>query len=763
MMKPLNLFLIFQFFICGSITAQSNALIKGIISDETTGLLLIGTTIEANGMGTITDIDGKFELPLVAGNYDLKISYIGYQSAQRTVELSENQELFLEIQLSPTMVLLETATITSGKFEKPLGEVTVSLEILQPNLVQSTGKTEISSALEKIPGVNIIDGQANIRGGSGYSQGAGSRVLLLVDDIPILDGPSGFPNWRDVPIENISQVEVLKGASSALYGSSAMNGIINVRTAYATSKPETQAAIFGNAKMAPPKEVFKWWDNAPLDFGASLSHKRKIGKFDLVVGGFYFYNESHNQDWFRKYGRFNSSVRYRASDRLTIGLNTNFNRGSNQTFFYWASADTAAYTRFPETDALTKPTRYNIDPFLSYYDNKGNRHKILSRFYRVNNEQENNRSNSSYQYYAEYQFQRKFKESDLVLTSGTVISGSFADAELYGDTTFTSRNIAAYLQVEKKFFARLNVSAGFRFEDNLLDNPGFEYALGTVAPSKERESKPVFRLGMNYRAAKATYFRASWGQGYRYPTIAEKYITTDVGGFSVFPSPDLQSETGWSAELGVKQGFKLANFQGYLDVAGFIMKYSDMMEFNFLGSGFQSTNIGGTQIDGIDISLAGQGDIGTINLSVLSGYTFVNPRFLDFDNSQPPAGEQPSIGQLNANNSSSDDDILKYRSQHIVKVDIQAKYQKFTLGIASFYNSRVEAIDLLFNFVVPGLVQFRENDNGYNYYNLRAAYDLNDHVKASVILNNAFNELYSVRPGLMEAPRNLTLRLDFKW
>jgi outer membrane cobalamin receptor len=63
------------------------------------------------------------------------------------------------------------------------------------------------------------------------------RVLLLLDDLPILQADAGFPSWSGLPVENIGQIEIIKGAASALYGTSAMNGIVNVRTAYPTSKP----------------------------------------------------------------------------------------------------------------------------------------------------------------------------------------------------------------------------------------------------------------------------------------------------------------------------------------------------------------------------------------------------------------------------------------------------------------------------------------------------------------------------------------------
>ena len=205
------------------LTAQQT-LLTGRVTDAKTGEPLIAATISLQGQGTVTNFDGFYELEADAGTHLLKASYVGYETYETEVNLPEGGTIELNMALDPRATVLETATVTSGKFEKPLSKVTVSLEVLQPDLIENTGKVSIDEALEKLPGVTIIDGQANIRGGSGYSQGAGSRVLLLVDDIPILSADAGFPNWDDVPIENIAQVEVVKGAGSALYGSSALNG-----------------------------------------------------------------------------------------------------------------------------------------------------------------------------------------------------------------------------------------------------------------------------------------------------------------------------------------------------------------------------------------------------------------------------------------------------------------------------------------------------------------------------------------------------------
>ena len=196
----------------------------------------------------------------------------------QSIILEADQTITLDFLLSETVNLLQTATVSTGKYEKPLGEATVSLEVLKSDLIESTNAISLDQALEKIPGVNLVGGQANIRGGSGFSYGAGSRVLLLVNDLPALQADAGTSNWGDLPVENIEQVEVIKGAASALYGSAAMNGLINVRTGYARAQPETKISVFGGIYDAPKDVTKKWWDDTRYEAGVLFVHKQRIDK-----------------------------------------------------------------------------------------------------------------------------------------------------------------------------------------------------------------------------------------------------------------------------------------------------------------------------------------------------------------------------------------------------------------------------------------------------------------------------------------------------
>jgi outer membrane cobalamin receptor len=762
-MKRTTTFLFFLLLTSAQLFGQIT--ISGKIIDQKTKEALIGAIVKIGEAGAVTDENGVFSIQMQkGGSYEATASIVGYDSQSKKITLTEGANLTLDFALYEGNLLLSATTVTAGKFAKPLGEVTVSLDVISPRLIENTNTKSVADVLQKVPGVNIIDGQANIRGGSGWSYGAGSRVLLLVDDIPALQADAGFPNWRDVAVENIEQIEVVKGAASALYGSSAMNGIINIRTGFAKSEPETKFATFATAYLPPKDHAKHWWSKArgggqPYEGGASLLHKQKFGKFDFA-GSLYYYNTSSFQKFnYNKYGRFSASTRYRITDRLSVGVNWNYNTGVSNDFFYFAGATDSAYIGAVGTYSYSKKTRYTIDPYLNYFDKNGNRHKILSRIYNVNNGVADGKSNNSVLFYGEYQFQRKF-DNDFVVTAGFVGTGSKVTAQLYGNTNYASNNFAAYAQTDKKI-GKLNLSGGVRYEQNTINGPdsvafNLKYKEATQQGGTIKEAKPVFRIGANYQVGHQTFMRANWGQGYRFPTIAEMFINTSAGALKIFPSPSLTSETGWSSEIGVKHGFHISDFQGFVDVAGFVSEYQNMMEFLLSTElaqktgvlGFQSQNVGNTRIKGIETSIAGQGKIGKFTPSVLIGYTYIDPKFRDYT-------QRDSLASTATYN------VLKYRFRHNVKFDVEITHPKFSVGVAMNYNSRMEAVDRVLYFL-KGVETYRKaHDTGFKTVDVRVAYKFTPKIKLTLIGANILNEEYSYRPGLVEGPRNVQARVDW--
>lgn len=820
--------------LCTTTATAQEASLSGTITDKTSGepLPIVNVSVQVGDkrVGAESDFDGLYSLKLPAGTHTLIFSLVGYDTRKETVTLSVNDVRTLNVSIAEIANVLETVVVTGTKFEQKLGEQTVSLEVVKSQLADRVNTTSIDQTIEKVPGVNVVDGQANIRGGSGYSYGAGSRVLLLMDDLPILTADSGFPRWSFLPVENMEQIEIIKGASSALYGSSALNGIINIRTAYPKSEPVTKFSMFStlyqnprnNTVIAPNEDgemdtlQKAWWGNdQPHEEGFSFAHRQKFGQLDLVTGGYFFNQKSWRETEFDRRGRINLNFRYRFKNGVSVGVNTNVQKSNSGSFLIWNGAGANAYRLWTATPPIeNKQWTYSIDPFLEYFNAaNGTRHKVMTRYYKNDNATNTNQSTNSDLLYGEYQFQKRFENIDMVTTVGVAGTYGITNSELFGsyidvngDTTLITRsssNLGAYLQADKKFFDKLNLSFGFRYEANQINS-------GVDSLASQAEAKPVVRIGANYEVAKFTFLRASFGQGYRFPTIAEKFVVTNLGNVSysipntpivanipvgIFANNNLRSETGWSAELGIKQGVKLGEWRGFVDVAGFINRYNNMMEFTFgsgtdlepvlaivwkelrdslysqgirptqieKGLGFQSVNIGNTSIAGIDVSFVGQGKLLGLPTNLLAGYTYIDPRFQDFDTKNKILSSI-SYDENGVYNESLSKNVLKYRFRHVAKIDLETTIKKLAVGISVQYNSHMENIDEAFNKFLPGIAAFRAaNNKGNAIADVRLTYEMAPNASLAFIAANVFNSEYAMRPAIIESPRNFTLRLNYNF
>jgi len=811
--KSFLLLAIVSTFSISSLSAQiERATVGGSIKNSANNELLFGVTVVVKGnesKGVISDLDGKYTIDLQPGKITLVYKIIGFEPKEVTFNLEPNDSKVYNVLLKEDLTLLKTFVTTAGKFEQNIEELTVSMEILKPNIIENKNTTTMDDALQQVPGVAIVDGEPQIRSGSGYSFGAGSRVMILMDDLPILSGDAGRPSWGFLPTENVEQVEVIKGASSVLYGSAALSGVINIRTAYPRDKPQTKVNVFTGVYNNPRnKDAIYWGSDNPGYTGINFFHSQKFGNLDVVIGGNAFYDAGFvgptpvnvNDTTFNKFAeqrgdfenrvRLNLGLRYRSKkiEGLSFGLNANGMLSRSASALLWFSADSGMYRGYPGSNTLTLQDVSYIDPFIKYLGKKGWSHSLKNRWFHLNNNNDNNQSNRSDVFYSEYQVQRLFS-SGYNLTGGVLHSLSKGTSDLYkgnvADTTnspasSSNRNIAAYIQVGKTFFNRLTLSAGARYEHFSIQSPRIS---DTAAVSTIREGKPVIRVGANLKIHKASFLRASFGQGYRFPTIAEKFIKTAVGPIQIYPNDSITSETSWNVEVGFKQGFKIGNFLGYADVAWFQSNFKNNIEFNFgqfgtfsdplFGLGFASLNIGNTKVSGIDASIAGQGKIGKTTIALLTGYTHTVPITL-----QPnlPYPVQLNGKQLTYSASSSDStgNLLKYRFQHLFKADIELSRGKWTFGFSARYNSNMQNIDKIFedlDFILaalgqqsPGLKDYRSrNNNGFTIFDARLSFQLSEMSRIAFVVNNLMNEEYSIRPLKMEAPRTTAIQLNISF
>lgn len=779
-----------------SATAQ-NTVLKGVVRDSLSGEPLFGVNvIHAPGKGVATDPSGAYSMVLPSGEHTITFSSVGYTATTRRVVLSEADTRVLDVRLSASAQQLDMVVISAGKFEQRVGEVSQSLSVIKPDLIRNKNIVSLSEALDQVPGVVIVDEEPQIRAGSGFSYGAGSRVQVLVDDVPILSGDIGRPNWSFLPIENLEQVEVIKGASSVLYGSSALSGVIHVRTAFPRETPTTKATVFSGLYDTPQNARARWWgDNNPVFSGANFSHARQFGKFDLVLGGNAFADNGYigpepiaadsiaadplrtGPGGYDNRVRFNIGTRWRNSKvkGLSYGINANAMKSRNTSVFIWNDIGDGLYRPKPGTVTRTRGTQFYVDPYVDYLSKKGTRHSLRTRMHRQVFDNDNGQGNSNVTLHGEYQVQQRFNFfGETVATAGVLWRKVRSEAELYvgnadGDGDNEALNTGAYLQLDKKLFEKLALSAGVRYERFVVDDM--------------KAGQPVFRAGATYQVMKATYLRASYGQGFRFPTIGERFITTSVGALRVYPNPALDPEKSWNVEGGLKQGFKLGGFMGYVDAVVFQQDFQNFVEFtfgqwgmppysvaNFFGLGFKSVNTGNARVTGYEFELAGKGAIGAVEMTTLIGYTSTLPisttpaqQYASSPN--PTSGVAPST-YLNTSFDTTDH-VLKFRIRQLFRLDLQAKYKRVSVGGSVRYNSHVRNIDGAFitlddsGLLSTGVSEWMETHRtGDTIIDARIGFDITPQLRAAFIMNNVMNRSYSLRPLAIEAPRSMQVQLS---
>ena len=794
-MRLLILFLLF-----GSATSWAQ-LLQIEVTDAQTNARLEESFAVLKGSAPIKSNNGIITIPQRALPFELIIKATFY--IPDTIQVSQAQTTPLKVALQAQVQEQKNVVVSAGKRRQAIEEIPVSMEILRPQLIDNKGITDLEQAVDQTPGVYTMDGQVSIRGGSGFAYGTGSRVLLLWNGMPLLSGYAGDTQWNAIPMEQASQVEVMKGAASVLYGSGALNGVIALAEKEPTLVPVTRVKVQYGLYGAPRRSSLQWWTTPPMNQQLEVFHSALKKRFGYTLSTTGYHNDGYRIGESEFRARVSGTLYAKAilDKRLKAGLGYNYQVQKTGNFLIWQS-DSLGYTPsgYGDTTAGASTVSYNfgqrlfIDPYAKFIDQHNNLHQLKTRLYWVSNENLSNasQSNAATISYADYTFQRKFGEGSTLSAGATAIQ-NVVNSQLFGN--HSSQNYAAYTQLEYHK-NKLDLSAGMRLEYFEMDQqkPDSQFLL----PGKDSISLPfypVLRTGVHYALKPFTHLRASLGQGIRYPSVAERFTQTSVGALNIFPNPELQPEMGWAGEIGIKQGFKIGNWKAMLDAAFFVNQYSNMMEFSFIyynpltqkpldplnpsaedlqfltsgqynisdWVGFQAQNAEKARISGLDISFNSSGQLGKVEVISLLGYTYMNPISL---NDNP---------QYTANFSDTSTNMLKYRFKHLAKADIEANYQKFSFGASMRYNSFMRNIDRVFEddldpsltstvYILPGLKAYRQLYNKGNLvFDARFAYMLKDQYRISFIVNNLFNAEVTSRPGDIQAPRNFILQLQAKF
>jgi len=717
--------------------------IAGLVRDAGNGerLPLVHVRLADTLLGTSTDFDGAFVLAgLKPGMYALLASYVGYEEHRlEHIEVHEGKSTVVAIALESAMVIADEVVVTATLKPQAARLAPASIGIVTSKQIRERNITTFDQAFDEVPGVVVTRSSSanvqalSIRGASEVAGGGiGNRVLLLIDGRPAISPESGGALWNLVPLNSIERIEVVKGAYSSLYGSSAMGGVINVITHKPEAEPEMRLHLnYGVYNRAPASTGYSEFNNFHTIEG---SYSRRTGNFAYLLDGGWKANDGHREKSGFGLYNFYGKASWQFANNRYLQISGNVNRIKNDTPATWLSSRQAYSVADFRKDDYQDRRELNTD--LYYYALPNSRVKYSSRFYYYHNfsrftfddDPANDSTNVNFgkQLVAEssVRTQRMGNVSQIDLytrSSHYVIAGTdvkwdhvlgLPDTVLYG--RHQALSLGAYVQDEITFSEKLIATLGVRFD---------HYSI----LKEVNESNVSPKLAMAYQARKGLSFRMLLAQAFRDPAMAERFIKFEQGGGLRFqPNPKLRSEKlVLSAELGSKIDFTPGTS---LDVALFYNRYNGLISFRQLSKPlepllYEVINLKAAVMQGLELSVQQRvKDFLVLNL----GYTYLDARDV-------------SEGRLN--------DELAYKVRHAFSASATACHGPFSLNINSRYRSRIREV-----FIYPG-----NEPAAALIVNAKLNARIGDHYNCYLALDNIGNEQYEELERYRMPGRSFTL------
>lgn len=246
--------------------------IEGKVIDKATGkpLPLANVLIKGTHLGAATDMDGKyFVYNLKPGDYQVMATMMGYAAVTKKVTVAIGQTVHLDFELRESAIEMGGMVVTGTRTPRYIKDVPVRTEVITARRLKERAVPNLYEALEGVPGIRVEQQCSYCNFSVIRMQGLESgHCQILIDGQPTYSGLASVYGAQQVPAENMDRIEIVKGAGSALYGSSALSGIINI----VTKKPGAEPSV-----------------KAKTSFGThntneySLSAGRRYGNMDMIV------------------------------------------------------------------------------------------------------------------------------------------------------------------------------------------------------------------------------------------------------------------------------------------------------------------------------------------------------------------------------------------------------------------------------------------------------------------------------------------------
>ena len=225
------------------ITAADLGKIQGKVIDEKTGTPLpsVNVIIKGTRLGAVTDTEGRYSISKIPpGKYTLIASMVGYKKLSKIVKVLAGETITLNFELKKTVLKLEEIVVTATRTERLLKDVPASVTLITKEDIEKTSARYVDDILRDVVGVEV----RRARGISSPCTHLRLRgfahprsTLILRDGMPVNRIACGGMKWNEFPLGIVDRVEVVRGAASSIYGSSAMGGVINIITRKPEKKP----------------------------------------------------------------------------------------------------------------------------------------------------------------------------------------------------------------------------------------------------------------------------------------------------------------------------------------------------------------------------------------------------------------------------------------------------------------------------------------------------------------------------------------------
>ena len=699
----------------------------GRVTDAKSGAALGYTTVAVKGTarGAIADASGNYTIIAIpAGTYTLVASRVGHAVLRHDVTVMAGDTTRVDFALQSSPIEADPVVVTASRAEQTARMAPASVSVLSEAEIAARAPLTFDQAIETVPGLaafrstgGISVQSIQIRGSSDVAGGGvGNRVLLLIDGRPALTSDSGGAFWSLVPVPFIDHVEVVKGAFSSLYGSTAMGGVINV----ITKRPGPVAAGHLEMKLGffeQPTPSLQYTADTPLQSEVNADYSGKLGATHFLLSASRKQSDGYTENSaYTVYDGYGKLLWNLGSSR-TLELTLGGGQAENDYPHAWLNSAQPLEVRDSYTDDTQEKTYANADVW--YWGFSGEHLKYSMRAYYYHHEQESFFNpddpgqsipgNEPFGFATDIDGDKIGNmlqlEAQLGARHRVVVGTDFQldhvvsspDSILYGDHQIN--NYAAFAQDDVTLTQTLTATVGARYDWNHL-----------VGVRTLEQFSP--KAALVWQTTPELALRALYGQAFRAPTIAEMFTEREIGGGIDFvPNPDLDAERlTLSVEAGVR--WSPAAVFG-VDVAAFRYEYEDLMYFADVSAelgvpfAYQVRNLNNALMQGVETTVQSRWRA----LTAFANYTYLDAR-----------DESPDRV----------DDILPYRPEHSAALGADVAWKRWTLHGDARYRSRIEEV-----FLYP-----LQAPDAFWVFNAAARFDVNGMWTLSAKANNLLDESY---------------------